>query len=148
MNLANIALLSSSAMAGVAAVAREGSFSTQPYAASPVMQFEGFDFYPEGIAYDPKRDRVLIGTLSNADSAVNGRIYAAPYASPSFFGDDDDAGVVYRESDMTLVFDGTSGRYGYVLHITGFFVNGVIMSCQMQRHRVLFCGSSDGPSGP
>jgi hypothetical protein len=92
----------------VAATARTGSFSAQPYAATPVMQFEDFDFHGEGIVYDPVRDQVLLGTLANADSAVSGRIYAVPYANPSLFEDDEDAQVVYKEADMTLIFTGAA----------------------------------------
>ena len=94
----------------VRAVDRTGSFSTQPYVANPIMNFEGFDFYGEGITYDSARDQVLVGTLSNAASSVSGKIYAVPYVNPVLFGNDDDDdeenGVVYEEDDMVLVFDG------------------------------------------
>lgn len=104
-HLANIALISFHALVLAEGVSRTGSFSKQPYTADPVMQFEGFNFYGEGIAYDSKRDRVLLGTMSNPNSAVSGRIYAVPYVSPTFFAaDDDGAKVVYEESDMILIY--------------------------------------------
>jgi hypothetical protein len=92
---------------GADAAARTGSFSVQPYAANPIMGFT-YNFYPEGIEYDSKRDRVLLGTLSSGGPGVQGKIFAVPYVNPEVYNDDD-ARVVYSQDDMTTVFSNSNG---------------------------------------
>ena len=98
------------------ATARIGSYSTQPYAATPIMNIT-FDFYGEGIAYDVARDRVLLGTFGTPGSTVNGRIYGVPYVDPDLY-EDDDVQIVYGETDMTLVYyDPAWAEYRNIIYL-------------------------------
>lgn len=92
-----------SALSTVEGYQRTGSFSYQPYEAKPSMRFS-YDFYGEGLAYDAKRDRLLLGTLSSGGPSVQGRIYSVPYFNSKIYNDE--TIITYDESDMFLVFQG------------------------------------------
>ena len=94
-------------LSGADAAPRMGSFSVQPYAANPIMGFT-YSFFPEGIEYDSKRDRVLLGSLSSGGPSVQGRIFAVPYVNPEVYNDND-ARVVYSQEDMITVFANPNG---------------------------------------
>jgi hypothetical protein len=76
------------------AASRTGTFTVQPYAAKPLMGLT-YSFHGEGIAYDPVKDRVLMGSL------IDGNIYSVPY----YAGYDSETDrVVYDKDDMSNIF--------------------------------------------
>ena len=83
--------------------ARTGSFTLQPYVADPIMGFS-YSFFGEGLEYDSKRDRVLLGSLSSGGVGVQGKIFSVPYVNPAVSDR-----VVYSQKDMKVIFNNTDG---------------------------------------
>jgi hypothetical protein len=79
------------------ATPRTGPYSVQPYAAVPSMKFT-YSFFGEGIEYDVKQDRVLLGSLGER----NRHIYSVPYFNGI-------TPTTYDLADMKLVWNGTAG---------------------------------------
>jgi hypothetical protein len=83
----------------ITSISRTGSFSTQPFEATPAMLFSS-SFFGEGLEYDAQRDRILLSSLNTGGSG--GKIYSVPY----YNSQNGNLRVTYDFEDMEVVYNG------------------------------------------